>query len=352
MCDVFNINYECGKKMTEEHIKEIYTDPGNPASYSSVYGVYKEAKAKGVPGVTLKKVKEVLHSLPAYTFNYERKWRFPRRKVIAFEIDQIWTIDLVFFDELSRWNHGYKYCLTVIDILSGYNWVQPVKNKHVKLVRDAFALILERAMPRKPKKVFSDYGMEFLGASFAALLEEHEIAWYGTHNYDIKSSIVERFNKTFKNRVWKYMTHMRQWNWIDAVQKISASLNNTKTRSHGMTPATASTLENAELFERKYAKGNNHQNRKRSFKFNPGDFVRIAKPRTTFARGFKPTFSAAVYQIKQKYQTEPHVYKVQTAVPPIIEIEKAFYSPELVKVTDFDPSDPLPRAPPKKRCIT
>ncbi len=138
--------------MMEEKIKNIYTTPSNPACFSSIDRVYQQAKKEKIEGITRSIVKNVLHSLPAYTFHFARRWHFPRRKVIVFNIDDIWAVDLIFFDQLGRWNKGYKYCLTIIDIMSGYNWVEPIKNKNTKLVRDSFLSVLKRAFPRKPKK--------------------------------------------------------------------------------------------------------------------------------------------------------------------------------------------------------
>ena len=32
-------------------------------------------------------------------------------------------------DSLSKYNNGFKYILTVIDVLSKYAWVEPIKTK-------------------------------------------------------------------------------------------------------------------------------------------------------------------------------------------------------------------------------
>eukprot|EP01038_Epipyxis_sp_PR26KG_P018757 gene18757-26538_t len=54
---------------------------------------------------------------------------FQTRKVYAKFVNEIWGIDLV---DLSFWkdnNDGYKFLLTVIDVLSKYAWALPLKNK-------------------------------------------------------------------------------------------------------------------------------------------------------------------------------------------------------------------------------
>ncbi len=77
--------------------------------------------------------------------------------------------------------------------------------------------------------VFSDRGLEFVYSTFYATLEEYGIQWYTTKNYDIKSAIIEHFNRMLKGHIWKYLTHSRGWRWIDVLQDITQALNQTKT---------------------------------------------------------------------------------------------------------------------------
>ena len=44
-------------------------------------------------------------------------------------MDDEWEADLVIMDSLSQQNNGYKYVLTVIDVLSKYAWVEAIKAK-------------------------------------------------------------------------------------------------------------------------------------------------------------------------------------------------------------------------------
>ena len=55
--------------------------------------------------------------------------RFDKRTVLAKQVDDIWTADLVDMSPFSRSNKGYKYLLTVIDVFSIYGWIVPRKTK-------------------------------------------------------------------------------------------------------------------------------------------------------------------------------------------------------------------------------
>ncbi|XP_065681372.1 uncharacterized protein LOC136095084 [Hydra vulgaris] len=56
---------------------------------------------------------------------------FRKRKVLSNGINDIWAADLVDMQAYSKFNNGIKYLLMVIDILSKYGWIIPLKNEMV-----------------------------------------------------------------------------------------------------------------------------------------------------------------------------------------------------------------------------
>ena len=52
--------------------------------------------------------------------------------------DDQWAADLVETQNIAKENKGIRYLLTVIDILSKYAWVQPLKDKKGPTVVQAF----------------------------------------------------------------------------------------------------------------------------------------------------------------------------------------------------------------------
>ena len=73
------------------------------------------------------------------------KRKFKTRHVIANNIDEIWSADLVFMDKLSKWNKGFKYILTVIDVFSKFAWVLPLKDKKSISITNAFNSIIKNS---------------------------------------------------------------------------------------------------------------------------------------------------------------------------------------------------------------
>ena len=58
---------------------------------------------------------------------------------------------------MSKFNKGVRFLLCVIDILSKYAWVVPLKDKKGVSIFDAFQKILDKSRC-KPKKIWVDKG--------------------------------------------------------------------------------------------------------------------------------------------------------------------------------------------------
>ena len=58
---------------------------------------------------------------------------------------------------------------------------------------------------RKPNKIWVEKGIEFYNNSFKKWLKNNDIEMYLTHN-EGKSVVAERFIRTLKNKIYKYMT--------------------------------------------------------------------------------------------------------------------------------------------------
>ena len=101
---------------------------------------------------------------------------------------------------LARFNKGYKFLLTCIDVFSKFAWVVPLKNKSGETLVNGSQSILD--LGRAPEKLQTDKGTEFLNRYFQSLLKENSIHFFTT-NSELRASVVERFYRTLKTRVWK-----------------------------------------------------------------------------------------------------------------------------------------------------
>ena len=140
--------------------------------------------------------------------------KFEKRKVHAAFKDNIWGADLADMQLLSRYNKGIRFLLCVTDIFSKYTWVVPLKDKKGISIVKSYQSILKQsnrhtkgtsAQHVKPNKIWVDKGSEFYSASFKKWLQDNDIVMYSKHK-EGKSVVAERFIRTLKSTIYKYMS--------------------------------------------------------------------------------------------------------------------------------------------------
>ena len=87
----------------------------------------------------------------------------------------------------------------------------------------------------KPNKIWVDKGNEFYNNSFKKWLKDNDIEMYSIHN-EGKSVVAERFIRTLKNKIYKYMTAISKNVYIDKLDDIVNEYNNTYHRKIKMKP--------------------------------------------------------------------------------------------------------------------
>jgi len=127
--------------------------------------------------------------------------KFQRRQVISYEVDDVWSCDLVEMQEWSKENKGYRYMLNVVDAFSKYAWSIPLKDKTGLTTLNAFKQIVENSK-RKPNHIWLDLGKEFYNKYIDLWIKDNNIIRYSTYG-EHKSAVVERFNRMLKTPMWK-----------------------------------------------------------------------------------------------------------------------------------------------------
>ena len=128
---------------------------------------------------------------------------FKKRTVHSGFKDNIWEADLADMQLISKFNKGFRFLLCAIFIFSKYAWVVPLKDKKGVSIVDAFQKILDDSN-RKPNKIWIDRGSKFYNNSFKRWLKDNDIEMYSIHN-ERKSVVAERFIRTLKTKIYKYM---------------------------------------------------------------------------------------------------------------------------------------------------
>ena len=254
--------------------------------------------------------------------------KMKRVKVLTKGLDDVWAADLVEMGTLSKDNDGYKYMLNVIDVFSRKAWAIPLKSKDGDSVLNAFKKIVMESK-RKPNKLWTDQGKEFLNAKMRKWLETNKIIIYHTYG-EHKASTVERFNRTLKTLMWKRFTEEQTHRWVDMLDELIDKYNNTIHSALKMTPDEASDPKNerSQLLHQ-YGKPEEHQGEPtpKDNNLNLRDWVRVSKVKRTFEKGYTPNWSNEVFQIYEKRFTNPLTYRLMDYEGK--EINGSFYAQEL-----------------------
>ena len=304
-------------------LEKLYYELDRPSALGGVDKLYRAARRYGV---TRSQVLEWLQLQPGYTLHKPARKHFRRNRVIVFGIDSQWQADLVDLQSLSQWNRGYKYLLTCIDVLSKFAWVVPLKTKTGKELVAAFKEIFRQG--RKPEKLQTDAGTEFKNRAFQTFLKEENVHSFVTYN-ETKAQVVERFNRTLKQLMWRMFTTTSSYHYLDKLDGlVNGNYNQSIHRSIKMKPADVNESNEHAVWRTLYGK----QSAPTKYKFKVGDQVKISKHKRIFQKGYLPSWTEETFTIAQRIPRDPPGYRLKEADDDFI--QGTFYEPELQKVLE------------------
>ena len=243
------------------------------------------------------------------------------RKVFSNYINEIFAIDLIELLEFEKENQGYKYIIFCIDVYSRYAFYEPMKNKSGPETSKALENIFKKAS-NPPKKIWTDEGKEFYNKNVDSLRKKYnDIIIYSTYG-NAKASIVERFNRTIKNMMYKQFTINGNHKWINIINDLVNKYNNKKHSSiENKTPKL--------VYDNKITIiSNSNDNRKQDDKplYNVSDKVRVSYKRMVFDKGYLPKWSYEIFTVNEIINSTPITYKIKDENNEII--KGCFYADE------------------------
>ena len=230
---------------------------------------------------------------------------------------------------LSRENKGHKYIMTVIDIFSKRAWAIAIKTKSGKEMLSAFQQLFKDADPRKPARLQTDAGKEFLHKEVQGFLKREGVHHF-VSNSDQKAAVVERFNRTLKSRIWTYFTAHQTRHYLDILPKVLEAYNNTYHRSIGRSPNQVRKKDENEIWVRLYGDGDKVARPKIS-EDKKGQMVRVSKVKGTFEKGYIPNWSEEHFLVESDKSTPRRVFKLTDKGGE--EIKGSWYPEEVQEIT-------------------
>ena len=294
----------------ESLLQAIYLDPAHPASFSSPRELFLAARQHN-KAIKMEHVREWLATRNSYTLHKPILIHFPRRKIIVSGVGFQFQADLADLTSLKEANDDTRYLLTVIDCFSRKATAVPMKSKDQKTSISAFKKAFKDL--GFPKRLQTDKGSEFIAGSVKEYFKENGIHHFTTKDHRIKASIVERFNRTLKGRMVKYLVENQTLRYVDALPLFLDAYNNRVHSTTGFAPNEVNEFNQEEVFEAQYGDYLKKPIRKPRHKL--GDQVRLAIEITpygkVFKRGHHRNFSVDIYTVVEVHQSRPPSYRVK-----------------------------------------
>ena len=322
-------------------LRRIYYDPAHPQGFGGINPLSKsllKGKKRRSRKVVHGIVKNWLLAQPSYYLHRIRR-NVRDKQTIAGGIGGIhfqWEADLIFFP--GRKNFIPVLC--IIDVFSKRADARLLMNKKPESVVNAFKSILNQSpylgykiIPaiRHPYSLRTDSGTEFRGKIFRNFIEKENIQHYFARNDETKACFVERFNRTLKTRIQKYMTHknIRKFSKRELEVLLTKMLNSYNKRYHStikMSPMEVTLETQHKLFDEK----NKRKIRKKNEKLVPiNSRVRISRRKGVFSKGYSKNFTSETFKVIRRSINSPHLYQIEDSTGNLI--EGKFYADELLE---------------------
>ena len=213
-----------------------------------------------------------------YTLHRLQPKKFKRRGILSPKPRVIVAADLADMRVLSRYNQGQNYILVCIDAFSRYAKALPLRRKDGNSMLAAMKTVLEEDDVFKGvSRIFVDRGKEFYNRPLQSYLENRRIKIYSVYSQETKSSIAERFIRTLKARLYRYMTAHNTLEYVSVLDAVVKSYNHTRHRRLGKTPAEVHALRKPEeiiaQFRKLHYKSKEKRRSASSRELSTGDYV-------------------------------------------------------------------------------
>ena len=278
-------------------LENLYYSPNT--QYTSIKSLYSAVKNKGITNNEVRDFIQNQESSQLFKKAVRIKHYCPIVAKYKFEILQA---DIADMSNIATANRNYNYLLVVVDVFSRFAFVIPLKNKRADTITEAITEIIKET---EPKTITTDLGSEFISNSFRKLLERQgtEINYVEVGDHK-RLGIVDRFIRTLREKLNKYMAMHNTTTYIDVLQKIVYNYNNTYHSGIKNIPAEVSDQDKdvIKITNQKYNKAKLEE-----IKFNVNDNVRCITNLKAFEKKSLPKWSKTVHKI---VDTNQHSYKL------------------------------------------
>ena len=108
--------------------------------------------------------------------------------------------------------------------------------------------------------------------------------------------MVERFNRTLKERLWVHMSEQNDYRYIDVLADVVSSYNNSEHSSTSLAPKNITDEHVAGIL-----RSVDIDTPESKPKFKIGEHVRVSTSKMTFEKGYEANYSDVMFEILQVF---------------------------------------------------
>lgn len=192
--------------------------------------------------------------------------------------------DLIFYPKYKNQNRGYSGAFIAVGINSRYAYGIPFKKKTAEEINEILESFIERANKdgRPVMALETDNGSEFTNKQAQKIFVDNGInhITFDVGNHRALGKI-DRFSRTIKNYITRYMTEQNTTNWIDVFEVLIRNYNNTYHSAIDMKPKDVSLKKEKDILDETFS---NSLERVSTKKLNVGDYVRTPLIKKAFEK--------------------------------------------------------------------
>jgi len=297
----------------EQIIKDTYYDAD-----TGFVGIDKLSKKLSKHKITKAEISKVLKNQEVYQIN--QRTTHDQSFIPMYPLQEF-QIDLIYLEHTHLNDASYGLCC--IDVFTKKADIQLMKKKNEIETTNAMKIILDKM--GVPESIYCDEGTEFNNKHFKKLLSDNNIELILTLRH---APFVERFNRTIKEMLYKYMFVTKSKTIVKVLPKLLNNYNNSYHKAIKMTPNEVNDKNVLDVLNNIIASAKKPIERP---KIKIGDTVRVLLKEKGNDKKYKKRWSKTVHTISdidgQKYKIKDldrtylraYLLKIDTVENPTIE---------------------------------
>ena len=238
--------------------------------------------------------------------------------------------DLVDMQKLTKFNESYKYILVLIDCFSRKAFLCAVKSKSSDHVAPALEKLFSQS--GAPLRLQTDRGTEFYGKASSELFKRLGVLHFsGTTSPH--AHIAERFNRTLKSILYKFLEQKSTRRWVGHLPQILATYNDRRHRGIDFITPNMAEMPAYKDHMLRVIRSKLANVKPERIKFQIGDKVRILLEQEIFRKGYKYTFSTEKFEVVKIIPTKIPMYTLKSRRTFDV-LDGNFYSHELQRTNE------------------